>query len=427
MADPDPAGKINTNDNPIKTNLPDNTRPADEYDKENKPANEQVDQTEQALPATQITPQVTYEVNNTIPMTTPRDINNTIASLEEAIRDANRDLLTQNENEQQDKMEIEIDSDTDRLLNSSQGSLQTGLKNVLDNMKIQDDTPEENPEDDPATRRSLRIKIRLDPPEKKNNPHQPEKKNNPPQPSNEGSETNEKPKTTKKKKRSAKKQPTELEEITELKKIIKINEELIEEDDIRIRRLEDHLDNTLNELDNIREENTQLTRRNEKLEEENSNQQAIIKTLEDEQKNFNKKQNEALQAQVHDLDQITTSQKRTISNLQQELDDTKDKFNQLEGLLETMRHRNSVQEKRIAQLKRSLSSDDEKPVASKRSRQTTLKDDMDEPNRKEAKDIAPKPRDNRDNQPAATWIPPRHHNPVDKDSSPDNTPPRRQP
>ena len=72
-----------------------------------------------------------------------------------------------------------------------------------------------------------------------------------------------KPSQPKKKKKQVKRQSTKLEEIAELKKIIQINDELIE--DIRIKKLEEELDNTLNRLDSTNEDNTKLTLENEKI------------------------------------------------------------------------------------------------------------------------------------------------------------------
>ena len=317
--------------------------------------------------ATQITPQV-----DNFPDVTQigAGLDNTIASLEQVIKDVKLPA-------QQEIMDIDIDSETDKLLNSSQESLQTGLQNVLDSMKINDDTPDENPEEDSATRRSLRIKIRREPASQEYEKIT-AKKNAPAQQVSESNETNEKTKTTKKKKKKqVKRQSTELEEIAELKKIIKINDELIEEDDIRIKKLEEELDNTLNRLDNVNGDNTKLIQENEKLtqinkqlEEEASNQQEVIRTLKNELENVNYKTNEKQQAQIQELDNITREQEKTINNLKEELDDTKNRFTQLEGLLETMRHRNNLQERRIAQLKRTLSSDDEKETPIKRYRQT---------------------------------------------------------
>ena len=326
--------------------------------------------------ATQITPQdMTTQITpqtDTFPDVTQigAGLDNTIASLEQVIKDVKLPA-------QQEIMDIDIDSETDKLLNSSQESLQTGLQNVLDSMKINDDTPDENPEEDSATRRSLRIKIRREPASQEYEKIT-AKKNAPAQQVSESNETNEKTKTTKKKKKKqVKRQSTELEEIAELKKIIKINDELIEEDDIRIKKLEEELDNTLNRLDNVNGDNTKLIQENEKLtqinkqlEEEASNQQEVIRTLKNELENVNYKTNEKQQAQIQELDNITREQEKTINNLKEELDDTKNRFTQLEGLLETMRHRNNLQERRIAQLKRTLSSDDEKETPTKRSRQT---------------------------------------------------------
>ena len=295
-------------------------------------------------------------------------------------------------------------------------------------MKIHDDTPDEthenpddNPDEDPSTRRSLRIKIRLEP----------GTKNNTNQPSNDGNETVEKNRPAKKKKKPAKKQSTEQETITELKKIIKVNEELIEEDDIRIKKLEDDLDNTLNRLENTKEENFHLATSNKKLEdkvarqqEEIASQQELIKKLETEQKTTSKVQNEKLLTQIKELDKITTNQERTIETLKEELDDTRNKFTELEALLDTMRHRNNLQERRIEQLKRTLSSDDEKQVPSKKPRQDAPKEDPGEPKRTELKMITP---ESRENIPPATFIPPRQYSfTIKNDTSPENTPPKRQ-
>ena len=149
--------------------------------------------------ATQITPQdMTTQITpqtDTFPDVTQigAGLDNTIASLEQVIKDVKLPA-------QQEIMDIDIDSETDKLLNSSQESLQTGLQNVLDRMKINDDTPDENPEEDRVARRSLRIKIRRDPANQENEKTT-GKKNAPAQQASESNETNEKTKLAKKKKK----------------------------------------------------------------------------------------------------------------------------------------------------------------------------------------------------------------------------------
>ena len=326
--------------------------PAPNMDVNNMKINEKINN--QDKPATQITPpenpaqrthQETLEDLTAQPMTTQNltGLDNTIASLEQVIKEVNQDNTIQ----RQEQMDIDIDSETDRLLNSSQESIQSGLRNVLDNMKINDEASDDILEEDPAARRSLRIKTRLDPSnQEKEKEKKTEKKILPP--ANTASDTNGKNKSTRKKKKPKQRQATELEEIAELKKIIKINEELIEEDDTRIKQLEEELDNTLNKLDNTNEENSRLVRANRQLEEEISNQRKTIKNMERELQKSNEKTNEKLQNQIQELDKITNNQEKTIKDLKEELEDTKSRFTQLEGLLDTMRHRNNLQEKRIA-------------------------------------------------------------------------------
>ena len=429
MADADENNRNNDNGN--KTNDTADT-PAPNMDVNDTKINEKIDN--QGIPTTQITQpenptqrrhQETLEDLTAQPMTTQNmtGLDNTIASLEQVIKEVNQDNTIQ----RQEQMDIDIDSETDRLLNSSQESIQTGLRNVLDNMNINDEASDDILEEDPTARRSLRIKIRLEPNnQEKEKEKKTEKKIPPPaNAASAASDTNEKSKPTKKKKKPKQRQATELEEIAELKKIIKINEELIEEDDTRIKQLEEELDNTLNKLDNTNEENNRLVRANRQLEEEISNQREIIKNMERELQKSNEKINEKLQNQIQELDKITNSQEKTIKDLKEELEDTKSRFTQLEGLLDTMRHRNNLQEKRIDKLKRTLSSDEEKQIPNKRTRQT-----REATNRELTEDTRKTEQDNttryREKQPTATWVPNRQQSSsYEKESSPENSPPRR--
>lgn len=179
-----------------------------------------------------------------------------------------------------------------------------------------------------------------------------------------------------------------------MKKIIEINEELIVEDDLRIRKLEEELDNTFNKIEAQTDENNELTLENTRcqqritqLQQEKKEDQKRIGQLEKELRQANKDNTERLEEQIIELDKINMNQDDITNTQREEMDRMKGKITELHTLLEPMRRRNVVQEKRIAQLKRSLS-DDNRPTPPKRTKQSSSHApentrEQETPNRKE--------------------------------------------
>ena len=179
----------------------------------------------------------------------------------------------------------------------------------------------------------------------------------------------------KKKKKTPKKPSTEAEQIEELKKTIKITEELIEEDDTRIKQLEEALENTRERFsllteahETISEENSRLRQKIEEMNQYEAHLQHMIDQLRQQTENVNERLVNNMKRQITELDNTCLHQQEIIENHNQETEEYLRKIKNLEDLLETMRRRNIIQEKRIAQIKRSASSDEEKICPPKKTR-----------------------------------------------------------
>jgi len=305
------------------------------------------------------------------------------------------DILKQTGNPSQELNEMDIDSEAEGgLLDSSQDSIQV----TLNNMTIRDTSQEDTPDEEQAIRRSMRNKDKtipdyitmhqgarskkndktekLDKPEKKTEKlDKPEKSSNQEKPDKDTDQSKQKP--LKKKKKAVKRPPTDQEQVIELKKIIQINDDLIEEDDKRIKHLEGELDANLKRVDEMTreietraEENTRMQQIVSKLELEKTEDKMRITRLEIEIAQKDKMCTEKLERQIQDLDELSTRQDTTIKKLEDENEAQRTRIRELEDLLETMRRRNTIQEKRIAQLKRTISSDEERPQQTKRTKPT---------------------------------------------------------
>ena len=283
-----------------------------------------------------------------------------------------------------------ITPEDERLLDSSQESIHVVLNNMSLKENEQDKDRANTPIDrantpiDELTAASTRRSARNMPRKNYQDVHagKDTQENRPSDDRHDNPDNEERNKPTKKKKKTPKRTNTETEQIQELKKIIELNEDVIEEDETRIKFLENTLKNTTENFESLTLANECISQENERLRAKLEaaelmirQQQETIRQLQQQHQNRDEQAIEHLKRQLNKLDNICIHQRETINDHEAERQELQQKIKDMEELLETMRRRNTIQEKRIAQIKRtaSASSDEEKQLLPyKKTKQDTI-------------------------------------------------------